>query len=67
MYRFLRAVKRLSNFNFNTIMKVKTRMQGLEAKKYKGTLDCIVQTMNKEGIPGFWKCVYICSSIEAGR
>ncbi len=52
----LRAVKILI-YHFHTIIKVKTRMQGLEAKKYKGTLDCIVQIINKEGIPAFWKYI----------
>lgn len=28
---------------------VKTRMQGLEAKKYKNTLDCMVQIWKNEG------------------
>jgi solute carrier family 25 citrate transporter 1 len=28
---------------------VKTRMQGLEAKKYKNTIDCAVQIWRKEG------------------
>jgi solute carrier family 25 citrate transporter 1 len=28
---------------------VKTRMQGLEASKYKNTIDCAVQIWKKEG------------------
>jgi len=28
---------------------VKTRMQGLEAHKYKGTFDCFIQIARKEG------------------
>eukprot|EP01084_Bolivina_argentea_P155770 271447_1 len=43
----------------NPLDVVKTRMQGLEAKKYNGTLGCILQIMSNEGIPGFYKCVYI--------
>ena len=34
---------------------IKTRMQGLEAKKYKTTLDCARQIMVKEGLKGFYK------------
>jgi len=34
---------------------VKTRMQGLEAKKYKGTIDCAVQIWKKEGFFAFYK------------
>lgn len=29
---------------------VKTRLQGLDAKKYKGTIDCIMQIWKKEGV-----------------
>uniref|UniRef100_A0A914Z8T9 Citrate transport protein n=1 Tax=Panagrolaimus superbus TaxID=310955 RepID=A0A914Z8T9_9BILA len=34
---------------------VKTRMQGLEAKKYKGTIDCAVQIWKHEGFFAFYK------------
>lgn len=34
---------------------VKTRMQGLEASKYKNTIDCFVKTYKNEGIPAFYK------------
>lgn len=34
---------------------VKTRMQGLDAKKYKGTIDCAVQIWKKEGFFAFYK------------
>jgi len=34
---------------------VKSRMQGLEAHKYKGTMDCVAQIMKNEGIGGFYK------------
>ena len=36
---------------------VKSRMQGLEAAKYKSTLDCATQIMATEGIGGFYKGV----------
>ncbi|BES91447.1 Tricarboxylate transport protein [Nesidiocoris tenuis] len=34
---------------------VKTRMQGLEAHKYKGTLDCFIQIWKQEGVLAFYK------------
>lgn len=34
---------------------VKSRMQGLEAHKYKGTFDCASQILKHEGIGGFYK------------
>lgn len=34
---------------------VKTRMQGLEAKYYKNSLDCVVQMLKNEGILSFWR------------
>jgi len=34
---------------------VKTRMQGLESKKYKSTLDCAVKIMRNEGPLAFYK------------
>jgi len=34
---------------------VKTRMQGLEAHKYKSTWDCIMQIYTKEGVAAFYK------------
>ncbi|XP_037952331.1 putative tricarboxylate transport protein, mitochondrial [Teleopsis dalmanni] len=34
---------------------VKTRMQGLEASKYKSTADCAVQILKNEGVTAFYK------------
>ena len=34
---------------------IKTVMQGLDAHKYKGTLDCAVQIVKHEGIKGLYK------------
>lgn len=34
---------------------VKTRMQGLEAKRYKNTADCFIQIAKNEGFPAFYK------------
>lgn len=34
---------------------VKTRMQGLDAHKYKNTLDCFMQIAKKEGLFAFYK------------
>lgn len=34
---------------------VKTRMQGLEASKYKNTADCAMQIMKNEGFGAFYK------------
>ncbi|CAF91970.1 unnamed protein product, partial [Tetraodon nigroviridis] len=34
---------------------IKTRMQGLEAHKYKSTLDCAVKIMKHEGPMAFYK------------
>ncbi len=42
---------------FQGIDVVKSRMQGLEAAKYKSTLDCVAQVMKNEGIGGFYKGV----------
>ncbi|XP_052800893.1 putative tricarboxylate transport protein, mitochondrial [Mya arenaria] len=48
---------------------VKTRLQGLEAHKYKGTLDCAYQIMKHEGPRAFYKgtvprlsrvCIDVC-------
>lgn len=39
----------------NPIDTIKTRMQGLHANQYKGTWDCVMQTMKNEGIRGFYK------------
>ncbi|CAH1993978.1 unnamed protein product [Acanthoscelides obtectus] len=38
-----------SVYGNNPIDVVKTRMQGLEAAKYKGTVDCIMQILTNEG------------------
>lgn len=34
---------------------IKTRMQGLEAHKYKSTLDCAVKILRNEGVAAFYK------------
>ncbi|XP_061585481.1 tricarboxylate transport protein B, mitochondrial [Cololabis saira] len=34
---------------------IKTRMQGLEAHKYKSTLDCAVKILRHEGVAAFYK------------
>jgi len=34
---------------------VKTRMQGLEAKKYKSTMDCVTKMLQKEGPLSFYR------------
>lgn len=34
---------------------VKTRMQGLEASRYKSTPDCFVSILKNEGVLAFWK------------
>ncbi|CAG9858049.1 unnamed protein product [Phyllotreta striolata] len=39
----------------NPIDVVKTRMQGLEAKKYKNTLDCFITIGKNEGISAYYK------------
>jgi len=44
-----------SVFGNTPIDVVKTRMQGLEAAKYKGTMDCFLQIWRKEGPMAFYK------------
>ncbi|XP_049878956.1 putative tricarboxylate transport protein, mitochondrial [Pectinophora gossypiella] len=44
-----------SVFGNTPIDVVKTRMQGLEAKKYKNTLDCFIKTWKHEGPLAFYK------------
>lgn len=44
-----------SVFGNTPIDVVKTRMQGLEAAKYKSTLDCFVQIWKNEGPFAFYK------------
>ncbi|XP_064612537.1 tricarboxylate transport protein B, mitochondrial-like isoform X2 [Liolophura sinensis] len=44
-----------SVFGNTPIDVIKTRMQGLEASKYKNTLDCAVQIMKHEGPRAFYK------------
>lgn len=34
---------------------IKTRMQGLEAHKYRNTWDCGLQILRKEGLKAFYK------------
>lgn len=41
----------------NPIDVVKTIMQGMEAEKYKGSMDCFMSVMRNEGIKGFYKGV----------
>ncbi|CAM9347412.1 unnamed protein product [Ascophyllum nodosum] len=36
---------------------VKTKMQGMDAKRYKGTVDCFAQIIKNEGFAGFYKGV----------
>lgn len=36
---------------------VKTRMQGMDAKRYKGTVDCFAQIFKNDGFAGFYKGV----------
>lgn len=45
----------VSVFGNTPIDVIKTRMQGLEAHKYKSTLDCARQILAKEGPKGFYK------------
>jgi len=42
----------LGNNPFDT---VKTKMQGSDAHKYKGTLDCFAKILANEGIQGFYR------------
>merc|ERR1719378_1507735 len=44
-----------SVFGNTPIDVIKTRMQGLEAHLYKGTIDCVVKTWKEEGIKAFYK------------
>ncbi|XP_057655479.1 putative tricarboxylate transport protein, mitochondrial [Diorhabda carinulata] len=44
-----------SVYGNNPIDVVKTRMQSLEAKKYKNTLDCAIQILKNEGVTAFYK------------
>lgn len=44
-----------SVFGNTPIDVVKTRMQGLEASRYKSTLDCFIQIAKHEGLPAFYK------------
>ncbi|XP_073990646.1 mitochondrial citrate transporter scheggia isoform X2 [Rhodnius prolixus] len=44
-----------SVFGNTPIDVVKTRMQGLEASKYSGTLDCFIQIWKNEGFSAFYK------------
>ncbi len=44
-----------SVFGNTPIDVIKTRMQGLEAAKYKSTLDCFMQIARKEGFFAFYK------------
>jgi hypothetical protein len=39
------------------IMTVKSRMQGLEAHKYRSTIHCVTEIMKNEGIFAFYKGV----------
>ncbi|EEC06249.1 oxoglutarate/malate carrier protein, putative [Ixodes scapularis] len=44
-----------SVFGNTPIDVVKTRMQGLDAHKYKNTFDCMLQIAKHEGFPAFYK------------
>lgn len=44
-----------SVFGNTPIDVVKTRMQGLDAARYKSTLDCFIQIAKQEGFPAFYK------------
>lgn len=44
-----------SVFGNTPIDVVKTRMQGIEAARYKSTLDCFLQIAKNEGLPAFYK------------
>lgn len=44
-----------SVFGNTPIDVVKTRMQGLEAKRYKNTLDCAIKVFQNEGVTAFYK------------
>ncbi|KAG9510635.1 Tricarboxylate transport protein, mitochondrial, partial [Fragariocoptes setiger] len=44
-----------SVFGNTPIDVVKTRMQGLEAARYKNTMDCFIQIIKHEGLPAFYK------------
>lgn len=45
----------VSVFGNTPIDVIKTRMQGLDAHKYKNTLDCIIKVMKYEGPAAFYK------------
>lgn len=34
---------------------IKTRMQGMDAHRYNGSIDCGKQILTQEGIRAFWK------------
>ncbi|GAB1861446.1 Citrate transport protein [Camponotus japonicus] len=44
-----------SVFGNTPIDVIKTRMQGLEASKYKNSMDCVIQVWKKEGPMAFYK------------
>ena len=50
----------LSVLGNNPIDVVKTRMQGIEATRYKNTLDCFVTTLKVDGPLGFYKVLLFC-------
>jgi hypothetical protein len=41
----------------NPVDVVKTQMQGMNAERYKGFLDCFATIMKEEGFMGFYKGV----------
>jgi len=51
---FAGAVSCIAN---NPVDVVKTKLQGLEADKYKGVVDCFQQVMRNEGFGGFYSGV----------
>ena len=44
-----------SVFGNTPIDVIKTKMQGLEAHKYSGTVDCVKKTFAEDGFRGFYK------------
>ena len=45
----------VSVYGNNPIDVIKTRMQGLEAAKYRGTVDCLVKIVKNEGFRALYK------------
>lgn len=45
----------VSVYGNNPVDVIKTRMQGLEAAKYRGTIHCAVTILKREGVTAFYK------------